>query len=40
MPTAGLTTKAQLTVPKHVRDALGLRTGDRIDFVPENGAFR
>jgi len=40
MPTAKLTSKGQLTVPKSVREALGLRTGDSIDFVRENGGFR
>lgn len=32
MPTAKVTSKGQLTVPKEVRDALRIRTGDRISF--------
>ena len=33
MPTATLTSKGQLTVPKTVRDLLRLNTGDLVDFV-------
>jgi AbrB family looped-hinge helix DNA binding protein len=33
MPTATLTSKGQLTLPKRVRDALGLKPGDQVDFV-------
>jgi len=32
MPTSTLTSKGQVTMPKQVRDRLGLRTGDRIVF--------
>jgi len=28
-----LTVKGQVTIPKRVRDALGLKPGDRVDFV-------
>ena len=38
MPTAKLTTKGQTVIPKPIRDQLGLKPGDRIDFiVQENG---
>lgn len=33
--SAKLTSKGQLTVPKAVRDALGLETGDRVVFRVE-----
>ncbi len=33
MPTATITSKGQTTIPKEIRDALGLHTGDKIDFV-------
>jgi antitoxin PrlF len=40
MPTATLTSKGQITVPKAVRDELHLRPGDTIDFVRDPaGAF-
>jgi AbrB family looped-hinge helix DNA binding protein len=32
MPTATLTSKGQITVPKEVREALGVKTGDRLGF--------
>jgi AbrB family looped-hinge helix DNA binding protein len=31
---ARLTRQGQITVPKAIRDALGLRPGDEIEFVP------
>jgi len=33
MATATLTTKGQLTLPKEVREALGVGPGDRVDFI-------
>ena len=41
MPTATLTSKGQITLPRPVRNALRLEAGDKIDFVPEpGGGFR
>ena len=40
MSAATLTSKGQLTLPKEVRDALGVGPGDRVDFVRmEDGNF-
>lgn len=33
MATATITSKGQLTLPKEVRDRLGVHPGDKIDFV-------
>ncbi len=32
MPASTLTSKGQLTVPKAIRDRLGLHEGDRVEF--------
>jgi len=32
MATSTLTSKGQVTIPKKIRDCLGLRVGDRLDF--------
>lgn len=32
MPSSTLTSKGQVTIPKTVRDELGLREGDRVAF--------
>ena len=41
MPTATITSKGQVTIPKEVRDALAVRSGDVIDFEREpDGTFR
>ncbi len=37
MSTAKVRDKGQITVPKAVRDALGLKTGDQLVFVIEDG---
>jgi len=40
MTAATLTSKGQLTLPKDVRDAMGVGPGDRVDFVRmEDGNF-
>ena len=33
MPTATMTSKGQVTIPKAVRESLHLHTGDRVEFV-------
>jgi antitoxin PrlF len=41
MPTATVTSKGQITLPRKVREALRIRPGDRIDFVVgEDGNVR
>ncbi len=35
--TATLTSKGQVTIPQSIRERLGLKQGDRVAFVIENG---
>ena len=35
-----LTSKGQVTIPKVVRERLGLRPGDEVDFVARSGEYR
>lgn len=37
---ARVTSKGQVTVPKEIRDALGIRAGDSLVFEVENGGAR
>ena len=37
---ATMTSKSQITVPKAVREALGLSAGDKIRFVPSLNGYR
>ena len=32
--------KGQVTIPKNIREALGVTTGDRVTFIFENGSVR
>ena len=38
MPSAKLTSKGQITIPKEVRRALGVHTGDRLAFGTTTGS--
>ena len=40
MAKTRITTKGQVTIPKEVRERLGLRPGDELEFTEEDGAFR
>ncbi len=37
---ATITTKGQVTIPKAIRDRMGLKPGDKIEFVEERGTVR
>ncbi len=40
MTTAIVTSKGQITIPKPVRDGLGVESGDRVEFVElERGVY-
>ena len=34
-----ITSKGQVTIPKGVRDELGIRPGDEVEFVRTNGGY-
>ena len=36
MATATITSKGQITIPKEVRDAMGVEAGDRVEFVAQS----
>ena len=37
---ARVMSKGQVTIPKNVREALGVKTGDRVTFVVDGGEVR
>ena len=37
---ARVMSKGQVTIPKNIRMALGVSTGDRVTFIVENGSVR
>lgn len=39
MATATVTSKGQITLPKSVRDRLGLAAGDRVEFIESDQGF-
>jgi len=39
MNTSTLTKKGQVTIPKAVRDSLGLIPGDKLEFIIDNEGF-
>jgi antitoxin PrlF len=39
MLTAKVTSKGQLTIPKEVRDKLGIKTGETLRFEEKEGIF-
>ena len=36
MPTATMTSKGQITIPKSIRDAFSIKPGDRIEFFVDD----
>ena len=40
MAKTKITSKGQVTIPTEVRARLGLRPGDELEFVEEDGIFR
>ena len=40
MAKTRITAKGQVTIPKEVRERLGLRPGDELEFMEEDGVFR
>ncbi len=40
MAKTRITIKGQVTIPKEVRVRLGLRPGDELEFMEEDGVFR
>lgn len=40
MAKTRITSKGQVTIPKHVRERLGIRPGDELEFIEEDGVFK
>ena len=40
MPTTRVTSKGQVTILKEVRERMGLRPGDELEFTEDDGVFR
>jgi antitoxin PrlF len=40
MSKTKITSKGQITVPKQVRERMGLQTGDELEFIEEGGFYR
>lgn len=40
METATITSKSQITLPKAVREELGVGPGDKVQFVPTRDGYR
>ena len=40
MSKTKITAKGQITVPKQVRERLGLRPGDELEFIEEHGVYQ
>ena len=36
-PSSTISTKGQVTIPQEIRENLGLKPGDRVEFVTEEG---
>jgi len=37
MPSSRISSKGQVTIPQKVRERLGLRAGDRVDYIDDGG---
>jgi AbrB family looped-hinge helix DNA binding protein len=35
VPRGTVTSKGQITIPKEIRDQMGLKPGDRVDFIKD-----
>jgi antitoxin PrlF len=39
MASSRMSSKGQVTIPQKVRERMGIRAGDRVDFVEKGGEF-